>query len=103
MAIPQIPLEKIRDFSKRWKITELAFFGSVLRGELRPESDLDVLVTFQENAPWTLLDHMQMEEELSEIFRRKVDLISRRGIEHSRNLLRKQAILESAQTFYAAA
>lgn len=103
MAIPQIPKDKVRNFCERWKVTELAFFGSVLRGELRPESDLDVLVSFQANVPWTLLDHMQMEEDLSEIFQRKVDLISRRGIEHSRNALRKQAILESAQSFYVAA
>lgn len=98
-----VPKEKIADFCRRWKISELALFGSVLRADFRPESDIDVLVTFAPDARWTLLDHVDMQDELKALFRRNVDLISRRGIERSRNSIRRKEILESAEVIYAAA
>ncbi|MBD1845038.1 nucleotidyltransferase family protein [Cyanobacteria bacterium FACHB-63] len=95
--------EKIIQFCQRWKITEFALFGSVLRDDFRPnESDIDVLVSFDQEAHWTLFDLVEMEEEIQKIFDRKVDLISRRGIERSRNYLRRKAILDSAKVIYAA-
>ena len=94
----QIPKEQIADFSRKWKIAELSLFGSVLRDDFRPDSDL--LVTFSRDAEWSLLDHMAMEEELSAIFSRKVDLVSRRAIERSENYIRRKAILETAQPYY---
>jgi predicted nucleotidyltransferase len=97
-----IPREKIAEFCDRWKITELALFGSVLRDDFRPDSDVDVLVTFAPEAEWSLFDHVTMEEELSSILDRKVDLVSRRGIERSRNWIRRKAILEAAEPFYVA-
>jgi len=97
-----IPREKIAEFCGRWKITELALFGSVLRDDFRPDSDVDVLVTFAPEAEWSLFDHVTMEEELSSILDRKVDLVSRRGIERSRNWIRRKAILEAAEPFYVA-
>ena len=99
-----IPLdyERIAGFCRRWKITELSLFGSALRGDLRPESDLDFLVTFAPDADWSLLDHVAMEEEISGIVGRKVDLVSRRAIEHSENWIRRRAILEGAQPYYVA-
>jgi len=97
-----IPQEKIAEFCRRWKITELALFGSVLRDDFRPDSDVDVLVTFAPEAEWSLFDHVTMEEELSSILDRKVDLVSRRGIERSRNWIRRKAILEAAEPFYVA-
>jgi len=97
-----IPREKIAEFCDRWKITELALFGSVLRDDFRPDSDVDVLVTFAPEAEWSLFDHVTMEEELSSILNRKVDLVSRRGIERSRNWIRRKAILEAAEPFYVA-
>ena len=75
----------------------------MLREEFRPESDIDVLVTFSQEAHWSLLDHVAMQDELTEIFHRPVDFISRRGREHSKNYLRRNAILESAQVIFAAA
>ena len=102
----QIPIdyEKIVEFCQRWKITELALFGSVLRDDFQPESsDIDVLVSFAQDAHWTLFDLVDIEEDLQTIFQRKVDLVSRRGIERSQNPLRRQAILNSAQVIYAAA
>lgn len=98
-----IDYEKIAAFCQRWKITELALFGSVLRDDFRPESsDIDVLVSFSQEAHWTLFDWVEMEEDIQTIFGRKVDLVSRRGIERSRNDLRRQAILNSARVIYAA-
>jgi predicted nucleotidyltransferase len=99
-----IPLDRtqIIAFCQRWKITELAFFGSVLREDFRPDSDVDVLVSFAPEAAWSLFDHVAMEEELGALLGRKVDLISRRAIERSSNWIRRQAILNHAEPYYAA-
>ncbi|MEP0915622.1 nucleotidyltransferase family protein [Leptolyngbya sp. DQ-M1] len=99
----EIDQEKIIQFCQRWKITEFALFGSVLRDDFRPnDSDIDVLVSFDQEARWTLFDLVEMEEEIQKIFDRKVDLVSRRGIERSHNYLRRKAILGSAKVIYAA-
>jgi predicted nucleotidyltransferase len=97
-----IEREKIAAFCWRWQITELACFGSVLRDDFRPDSDVDVLVTFAPEVEWSLFDHITMEEELSAILGRKVDLVSRRALERSSNWIRRKAILETAEPFYAA-
>ncbi len=96
-----IPRERIAEFCKKWKIREFALFGSVLRDDFRPDSDIDVLVTFSEDAKHTLFDLVHMENELKEIFGREVDIVSRRGIESSRNYIRRNAILSSAEAVYA--
>ncbi len=100
----RIPLnrEQIAEFCQRWKITEFALFGSVLRADFRPDSDVDVLVTFAPDAHWTLFDMVHMQNELGKILGRKVDLISRRGLEASRNYLRRDAILSSAEVVHVA-
>lgn len=97
----QLPREKIAEFCKKWKIREFALFGSVLRDDFRPGSDVDVLVTFSNDAKHTLFDLVHMENELREIFGRDVDIVSRRGIESSRNYIRRNAILSSAEAVYA--
>ena len=91
----RIPVEReaIERFCRRWQIAELAAFGSVLREDFTSSSDIDVLVTFSAGADWSFLDHIQMEDELSEILGRKADLVTRRAVEHSRNWIRKKAIL----------
>lgn len=94
-----IPQSAIAQFCRRWCITELALFGSVLRSDFRPDSDIDVLVTFAPNAPWSLWDFMTMKEELEAIFGRRVDLVERRAL---RNPFRRQAILSSNEVVYAA-
>ena len=103
MTIPHIaiPRKKIVEFCTKWKIREFALFGSVLRDDFRPDSDIDVLVTFREDAKHTLFDIVHMEKELKEIFGREVDIVSRRGIEASRNYIRRNAILSSAEAVYA--
>jgi uncharacterized protein len=100
----RIPIdrEKIAEFCRRWEITEFSLFGSVLRDDFRPDSDVDVLVTFAPDAEWSLFDDVDMEEELSAIFGRKVDLVSRRAVERSDNWIRRKAILSTAEPVYVA-
>jgi predicted nucleotidyltransferase len=97
----EIPDEALAEFCRRWKITELALFGSALRKDFRSDSDLDFLVTFAPDAEWSLFDHFHMENELVKLFGREVDLVSRQALEESPNWIRRQAILESAETLYA--
>ncbi|MBL7141086.1 MAG: nucleotidyltransferase family protein [Planctomycetes bacterium] len=92
----------LAEFCRRWKVQELSAFGSVLRDDFGPESDVDLLVTFAPDAEWTLFDHFRMEEELSEILGREVDLLTRRSVESSPNWIRRRSILETARTIYAA-
>ena len=95
-----IPREALAPFCRRWHITELSVFGSALRDDFGPESDVDVLVTFGPDARPTLFDMVEMREELQRLLGRPVDLVSRRGVEQSRNPLRREAILSSAETVY---
>jgi len=95
-----IPTERLDEFCRRWKIVELRVFGSALRDDFRPDSDVDLLVSFAPDADWSLLDHVAMEEELSSILARKVDLVSRRAIERSSNWIRRKAILETAEPYF---
>lgn len=102
---PYLPIELDRDriaaFCRRWKIRELALFGSVLKPfEFRPDSDVDFLVSFGTDDGWSLFEHMRMEEELSEIVGRRVDLVTRPSVERSHNWIRRRSILESARPIY---
>ena len=97
-----LPRKRLADFCRKWKITELALFGSVLRDDFRPDSDVDVLVSFDPSAMWGLFDQVSMQEELSQLLGRKVDLVSRRAIEASSNWIRRQAILGSLEVVYVA-
>ncbi|MEA3488511.1 MAG: nucleotidyltransferase domain-containing protein [Euryarchaeota archaeon] len=97
----ELPKEQIAEFCKKWKIREFALFGSVLGIKFHADSDIDVLVTFDVDAKHTLFDLVHMQDELKEIFGREVDIVSRRGIESSRNYIRRDAILNSAEAIYA--
>jgi len=96
-----LPREELAAFCRRWKISDVALFGSVLRDDFRPDSDIDVLVTFDTAADWGLLDHAAMQEELASLLGRDVDLVSRRAVDASENWIRRRAILGSAETVYA--
>ncbi|MCH9019219.1 MAG: nucleotidyltransferase family protein [Proteobacteria bacterium] len=98
-----IASERLAEFCRRWKIAELALFGSALRSDFKPDSDVDMLVTFEAGAAWSLMDHVRIQDELADLLGRKVDLVSRKGIERSRNYIRRKAILGSAEVIYAAA
>ncbi|MCF6156150.1 MAG: DNA polymerase subunit beta [Candidatus Brocadia sp.] len=93
-----ISQQKIANFCRKWKITELALFGSVLNRNFRPDSDIDVLVSFTEDAQWSLFDSVRMQEELKEIFGREVDLVEKAAL---RNPFRRHSILRSKEVIYA--
>jgi predicted nucleotidyltransferase len=97
-----IPRSQIDSFCHRWQVSELALFGSVVREDFGPDSDVDVLIQFQPQARHTLLDMARMEEELRQIFGRDVDLVERSAIEQSRNHIRREAILQSAESVHTA-
>ena len=96
-----IPEESLADFCRRWKISRFALFGSVLRDDFGPDSDVDCLVDFADDADWSLLDVIRAEQELSELLGRPVDLVERPVVASSENWIRRRSILESARTIYA--
>ena len=95
-----IPPAELEKFCRRWKIQELALFGSVLHKDFNASSDVDVLVAFMDDAQWGLLNHVQMENELADLFGRDVDLVSKRAVEQSQNWIRRQEILDNAQILF---
>ena len=98
----KVPRDEVADFCRRWKITELDLFGSALRDDFGPESDIDVLVSFVEDARWSLVDMVAMQEELSQLLGREVDLVERHAVEASENYIRRRHILSSAEPVYVA-
>ena len=97
----QLPTEAIADFCRRWKITRLEVFGSFLRDDFSPASDLDFLAQFEPQAGWSLLDRAAMRRELAAIVHRPVDLLNRAAVQKSRSARRRQHMLTSAQMVYA--
>lgn len=97
-----IPAEALRAFCERWRIVEMDLFGSALRDDFGPDSDVDLMVEYAPDAQWTLFDEARMQEELEELLGRSVDLLSRRAVEESPNWIRRRAILESAEPLYVA-
>jgi len=98
--VESLPQEDIVRFCRRWKVRELALFGSALRTDFKPESDVDVLVSFHGSANWGLFDHVQMRLDLEAIFKRKVDLVTRRALEQSQNGLLRERILNTAKVIF---
>ena len=97
----KVPIDHaaVSTFCRRWRVTELSLFGSVLRDDFRPDSDLDVLVTFAADAPCSLLDLVTMREQLGQIFGREVHLVEQAGL---RNPFPRQAILSHREVIFAA-
>ena len=96
-----LPMEDIVAFCQRWKISEFAVFGSVLREDFGPDSDVDVLVTFAPDAE-AVPDRQKMRDELARILGHPVDVMYRRVIEHDPNYLLRKSILNSTRVIYAA-
>ncbi len=97
-----IPGERIAEFCRKWKITDLSLFGSVCREDFRPDSDVDVLVSFADDSRWSLFDLADMQEELKTILGREVDLVERRSVENSENYIRRRHMLKSLRPIYVA-
>jgi uncharacterized protein len=98
-----LPHEEIAAFCRKWNVSEFALFGSVLRDDFRPDSDVDVLLAFEPDARISLFDYGPMQDELEAIFGRRVDVVSKEGVQQSRNWIRKKAILESARVVHGRA
>jgi predicted nucleotidyltransferase len=94
-----IPLKQIEDFCRRWKIAEFSLFGSVLRDDFAPDSDIDVLVSFAPGGGITFDNRVEVLDELAAIFGREVDLVEKEGI---RNPFRRHEILTTREVVYAA-
>ncbi|MFC1676685.1 nucleotidyltransferase family protein [Planctomycetota bacterium] len=94
--------DKIVEFCQRNHICSFAFFGSVLRDEFSPDSDIDVLVEFEEVYNPSLMELASIENELSEVFGRKADMVERRSVEQSKNYIRRRHVLESLEAVYVA-
>lgn len=95
----RIPRKKITEFCQRWSVTEFSVFGSVLREDFRPDSDVDVLVSIDPKAHIGLFEIIDMQLELEKMFKRPVDLVEKEGL---RNPYRRREILRTAQVVYAA-
>lgn len=95
-----IPDHELKEFCRKWQITELSLFGSVLRDDFGPESDIDLLAVYAPEARHSLFDLDHMEAELRQIFGRNVDLVSKKAVEASENYLRRKEILRSAHVIY---
>ncbi|MHC4510611.1 MAG: nucleotidyltransferase family protein [Planctomycetota bacterium] len=91
--------DKLGELCRKWKVTELSLFGSILRDDFGPNSDIDVLVVFQLDAPWSLWDLMEMKEQFEALFDRPVDLVEKEAL---RNPWRKRQILSTYEVVYAA-
>jgi uncharacterized protein len=94
--------KQMADFCERWQVSELALFGSILREDFSPTSDIDILISYRPTAKRGLLEKIRMQEELSALLNRDVDLVSKKAIERSRNWLRRKNILDSAEVIYVA-
>ena len=94
-----IPRKKIAAFCQRWNVSEFSVFGSAIRKDFGPKSDVDVLVVFEPDAPVGLFEMGRMQVELEILFHRPVDLVEKAGL---RNPYRRREILETAQIIYAA-
>ncbi len=96
-----IPRKELSEFSRRWKVTELSLFGSVLGKDFHPDSDVDVLVTFSPDAKVSLFDLVEMKVELEAIFNREVDLVEKQAVLDSPNYIRRKSILANTRVVYA--
>lgn len=98
----RIPSADLDELCHRWKVSELALFGSALREDFDDESDIDVLVSFAPGARWSLFDLVTVQSELETLFGRPVDLVERSAIEASENYIRRKNILSNMEILYAA-
>ena len=95
-----LPIGPIAEFCRRWKIRELAVFGSFLREDFGDHSDIDLLIDPTTGSSWTFSDLLAMEQEMATLLGRKVELVERASVERSRNYIRRRHILATAEPIY---
>ncbi len=89
----------IAGFCRDWKVRELSLFGSALREDFGPSSDVDILVEFEADAPWSYWEWPLMQDALKAIFGREIDLVEKQSLT---NRFRRERILGTARVLYAA-
>lgn len=94
-----IPPDELRDLCRRWQIIEFALFGSILRPDYRPDSDIDVLVSFAPDARWSLFDIVRLQDELASLLGRPTSVVEARAL---RNPFRRAEIFRTRRVLYAA-
>ena len=101
LQIPRqkIPKETLSEFYRKWKITELGIFGSFLREDFHDQSDIDVLLSFSPDSEWSLLHLVEMQQELSDLMGREVDIVEKEAL---KNPFRRRGILKNVQVLYEA-
>lgn len=87
-------------FCAKWKIREMSVFGSILRDDFTPESDIDFLVDYADDAEWDLFDIFHMEEELERIVGRSVDVVDQYALECDGNRFIRVQIDKTAEPIY---
>jgi predicted nucleotidyltransferase len=98
----EVPEQALEGICRKWKIRRLELFGSARTGRIGPYSDIDLLAEFEPDEQWSLMDLARAEEEFSRLLGRKVDLVDRKNLERSANLIRRDAILTATEVVYAA-
>src|SRR5271157_2214792 len=94
----QVDEARLAELCRRYQVQELSFFGSAARGDMRPDSDIDLLVAFLPDAETDLVDYAGLMLELSHLLGRKVDLVSKNGLKP----LIRASVLQEARLLYAA-
>jgi hypothetical protein len=97
----KIPEDKIKHFCQRWKVSELAIFGSALREDFTQDSDVDLLISFEPDIQWGLFDLVNMEIELKSMFGKEIDLVEKNAVVKSDNYIRRKGILDGAQIIFS--
>lgn len=98
-AAVHLDQDALAAFCQKWRIRELSLFGSALREDFRPDSDLDFLVSFEPDATWDLFDLVTMKDELKDQYGREIDLVEKEAL---RNPWRRYEILRTSEVIYAA-
>jgi predicted nucleotidyltransferase len=93
--------KEIKQFCKKWKIRELSLFGSALTDKFNKESDIDILMAFNDNSHYGLFELAEMKSELEKIYGKEVDLVTRNSVEKSHNYIRRKSILSNLKSIYA--
>ncbi len=101
MKLPKIEIDetKLIEIAKKYNVKELYFFGSILTDNFSDTSDIDILISFNDNSDIGLFELFDFKDELQSLYQREIDLIEKEGL---RNPYRKKSILESARLIYAA-
>lgn len=94
----QVDESALAGLCRRYRVRELSVFGSAARGEMRPDSDIDLLVEFLPDAEADLIDHAGLMLDLAQLLGCKVDLVSKNGLKP----LIRASVLEEARLLYAA-